>query len=120
MTKRTSNNGTRCLELDRGIEVYPAEGGGLFFDDPLDDADNFEISAEDIDWLLADDSEPAQRPIWRCKRRKNQPGDGGIVDGCGWQGPAPASGRCPECGSPYARPLNTNPTGQAPVKEPPK
>lgn len=34
--------------------------------------------------------------IARCKHRK--PGDGGIVDGCGWQGERPDDGKCPGCG----------------------
>lgn len=34
--------------------------------------------------------------IARCKHRK--PGDGGIVDGCGWQGQRPSGGKCPGCG----------------------
>jgi len=46
-------------------------------------------------------------PLFRCKRRKI-PGDGGLVDGCGWQGLRDAmlptasfgEGCCPVCGSP--------------------
>lgn len=34
--------------------------------------------------------------IARCKHRKL--GDGGIVDGCGWQGPWPIDAACPSCG----------------------
>lgn len=39
----------------------------------------------------------------RCKRLKI-PGDGGVVDGCGWQGVA--AGQCPSCGSRLLRPLS--------------
>jgi hypothetical protein len=37
--------------------------------------------------------------IVRCKHRKNAPGDGGITDGCGWQGPGDEVTMCPQCGS---------------------
>lgn len=47
--------------------------------------------------------------ILRCKRRK-VPGDGGVVDGCGWQGPAPRVS-CPSCGSLLLRPLPAAPKG---------
>lgn len=46
-------------------------------------------------------------PIYRCKRRKNPPGDGGIVDGCGWQGPRPRDEACPSCGSTMLREVKT-------------
>lgn len=39
--------------------------------------------------------------LYRCKRVK--PGDGGIVDGCGWQGGHQAA--CPSCGSKILRPV---------------
>lgn len=39
--------------------------------------------------------------VYRCRRRKT-PGDGGIVDGCGWQGLRRK--RCPDCGSTLLRP----------------
>lgn len=41
--------------------------------------------------------------VVRCKRIKKPPGDGGVVDGCGWQGHAPQSGACPSCGSTLLR-----------------
>ncbi len=48
---------------------------------------------------------PAQaEPVYRCKHIKI-PGDGGFVDGCGWQGPESRmrEGACPSCGSAYCR-----------------
>ena len=45
-------------------------------------------------------------PIMRCKHHKKPPGDGGIVDGCGWQGPKPVKGCCPSCGSTILRKVN--------------
>ena len=58
-----------------------------------------------IDELYSLDDEPAPQPpattdddpgrVYRCKHVKR--GDGGIVDGCGWQGPRVE--RCPVCNS---------------------
>lgn len=52
---------------------------------------------------------PETGPILRCKRRK---ADGGIVDGCGWQGPPESGDMCPSCGGLILRvvSLGTAPT----------
>ncbi len=39
--------------------------------------------------------------LFRCKKQK--PGDGGFVDGCGWQGHGVAFVCCPACGSLHVR-----------------
>lgn len=41
--------------------------------------------------------------IVRCKNLKK--GDGGYVDGCGWQGDLQLLSKCPSCGSSILRPL---------------
>lgn len=41
---------------------------------------------------------------YRCKHLKSPPGDGGVVDGCGWQGPLHVA-VCPSCGSRRIRPV---------------
>jgi len=50
--------------------------------------------------------------IVRCKHRKT-PGDGGIVDGCGWQGEIDLTEHqapvCPGCGSLHLRPVDLDP-----------
>ncbi len=71
-----------------------------------------EVRGEDV--RVVDASNPTipappqlpSSPLFRCKHRKI-PGDGGFVDGCGWQGygadvPFLA---CPACGSPHVRRL---------------
>lgn len=55
---------------------------------------------------------PVSFALLRCKHKKT-PGDGGFVDGCGWQGPheqlvgltGKGHGCCPACGSPHVRAL---------------
>lgn len=53
--KRSSVNGSRCLVLPGGAEVYRTKKGGLFVDDPVDDADNASITAEDLQWLSGEE-----------------------------------------------------------------
>lgn len=47
-------------------------------------------------------------PIYRCKRKQIcVPQNAAFVDGCGWQGPRPAQGVCPSCGSTILREVKT-------------
>ncbi len=69
---RSSVNGSPVLQVSTGMELYLADDGGLFIDDPVDDADNVRISVDDLQWLLSGGDEPqrkAQEGWVRCEER---------------------------------------------------